>query len=37
MDILYVGVRVVSNLVRMTRFWNDLHQVRSISKFWNAT
>jgi len=26
----------ISNLVRTTRFWNNLHQIRSISKYWKA-
>jgi len=26
----------ISNLVRTTRFWNNLHQVRSIYKYWKA-
>jgi len=26
----------ISNLVRTTRFWNNLHQVRSKSKDWKA-
>ena len=26
----------ISNLVRTTRFWNNLHQVRSESKDWKA-
>jgi len=26
----------MSNLVRMTHFWNNLHQVRSKSKDWKA-
>ena len=26
----------ISNLARMTRFWNNLHQVRSNSKDWKT-
>jgi hypothetical protein len=30
-----VNKTLISNLVRTTRFWNNLHQVRSSSKDWN--
>jgi len=27
---------LISNLVRTTRFWNNLHRVLSISKYWKT-
>jgi len=35
MDIVRVKT-LTSNLVRMTRFWSNLHQVRSKSKGWKS-
>jgi hypothetical protein len=36
--IRYIAVSLVDalNFVRTTRFWNTLHQLRSLSKYWKA-
>jgi len=31
-----IPTSMISNLVRTTSFWNNLHQVRSISKYWKS-
>jgi hypothetical protein len=36
MILAYIVKTYISNLVRATRFWNNLHQVRSKSKDWKA-
>jgi len=34
-DPVIVIKALILNLVRTSRFWYNLHQVRSISKYWN--
>jgi len=34
-DPVIVIKALILNLVRTSRFWNNLHQVRSISKYWS--